>query len=68
MSSLTTCNYCDLKALKSRAEREGKILKVTPSDFQLGGKEIYLLPSEETEPTDQHWVTWMLEIPDHCVC
>jgi hypothetical protein len=65
MSELTPCNYCSLKKIKIRAEKEGKIVTAV-------GQDIYIHPPE-VERKDLHedgpyWAAWMMEITDHCVC
>jgi hypothetical protein len=67
MSNLL-CNYCSMKRLQQRAKKEGRVLKIIPSDFELGGKEVYLLPTKGTKPTRRYWVAWMMAIPKQCAC
>jgi hypothetical protein len=71
MSELTQCNYCDLKSIKARAERDN--LKVTKIkvDWGLGGYDILVHPKEVEKPEldrDKYFVAWMMEIGKFCEC
>jgi hypothetical protein len=58
-----------MQRLKLRAKKEGKEVKLLPSKSMqsLGGTEVHILfPGEK--PSKKNWVSWMMEIPDHCVC
>lgn len=72
MSELTPCNYCNLRRIQRRAERQGKRVMLKPSPYHVwtGGQDVYLIDTTgERRPTrKRQWVAWMAEIPDHCVC
>jgi len=74
MSELTRCNYCDMKMIKAKAKKDGARVYTRPSDFCLGGFNVYVVPKGETldttDPDDggKHWVAWMMSIPDTCCC
>jgi len=67
MSELTSCNYCSLRAIKARAKKEGKKVKVKPATYEgelrkfafQGGVDIFV---------DGKKVAWFMELPNHCCC
>lgn len=61
MSELTSCNYCDLQAIKRRARAEGKTVTIKSEPFHTwsSGKRILV---------DGKEVAWMAKIPEHCCC
>lgn len=77
MSELTTCNYCSLRAIRRRAKEENSRVYVRNAhDFGLGGYDVFMVPKGEKLNTSvdekgehgEHWVSWMMEITDHCCC
>lgn len=78
MSSLTRCNYCNLREHRKHAAETNRrvVLKTSPLDEDhptifADGKNVYLVPKGEKlirETEEQCWAAWMAEIPDHCVC
>lgn len=78
MSELTTCNYCNLKAIKADArKRKQYVTLLGLPHAKLGGIEIYVHPREVTisvvagkdqRKIKKYWVAWMWVITDHCVC
>ena len=49
MSSLTRCNYCDMKALRKEAKESGMVVSVRQSTF-LGGKDVWVHPKDYKIP------------------
>jgi len=75
MSSMTTCNYCDFRAMKSRAARDG--LVVSARHGWRGGTEVFVHPLEVViekgaengdHPQHQYWKAWFMTLPNHCCC
>jgi len=83
MSELTSCNFCNLQAIRRDAKRDKlKIIK-RRSISALGGYDIYAVPktvniprtiigcTENNEGDSFHtkyFVGWMMEIGTHCEC
>ena len=76
MSELTRCNYCSLQNIKRRAKEQGARVYVRPSKFMGGGYDIFVVSAgdkldasvDKDGNCGWQWVSWMMEIPDHCVC
>ena len=78
MSELTTCNYCNLEAIKARARKEKQCVTLLGLPHsKLGGVEVYVHPKtvnitalnlDDLTRIKQYWVAWMWAITDHCVC
>lgn len=77
MSQITMCNYCALKHLRAKAEREGSVVTLKRStELPMGGTDVYLHPKDvsvedlirSSELHDKYFCAWLMEIPDHCVC
>lgn len=80
MSSLTKCNYCSLKAIKSVAKQKGRVVRKVyeGANFGMGGLNIisYLkgtkLPKLGTDERHQfnkdYHVAWFMEITNCCCC
>jgi hypothetical protein len=73
MSSLTSCNFCDLKNLRNRIKGTGSKIFLRAED---GGVAVYVVPKGEKldtskdakgEPSKQ-WRMWFMELTEHCVC
>jgi len=63
MSELTICNYCRLKRMQKRGFR------IVKKPSLLGeGYNIYRIPKGQKLDRKEHWIGWMMEITDHCVC
>lgn len=67
MGEFTQCNYCSFEQLKKRAKRDGKVVTVKRSTFELGGSEVYVHKKGEVL-SKQNWVAWMMLIPTQCEC
>jgi hypothetical protein len=71
MSTLTTCNFCSLRSIRARADKDGKIVDVRPAD---GGLAVFVRRPEVTpdyrSPDDGNtqWVAWFMSLSDGCVC
>jgi hypothetical protein len=77
MSELTTCNYCNLEAIKADARKKKYCVTLMGlPKSKLGGIEVYVHPkdmpitqlNQKEEGTKKYWVAWMWVITDHCVC
>ena len=77
MSELTRCNYCLLQAYRAEAKREGKRLTLiagTKYKSLPPGVDVYVHPRSinvrELSRTmrKRYWVSWFMELSDHCVC
>jgi hypothetical protein len=68
MSELTSCNYCDLLQIKSRAKAEGKIVVLRPAkkedEYYIGGTDCIVIDKDGKE----NKAAWFMEISNHCVC
>lgn len=54
MSSLTSCNYCNMRRLKDRAKKRGMIVKTLPGRF-MGGIEVFIVPKGTTTDEISMW-------------
>lgn len=76
MSELTRCNYCNLQIIKRKAKNQGARVYKRPSTFMGGGYDIFVVSKGNKLDTSvdkdgnngEQWVSWMMEIPNHCVC
>ncbi len=79
MSSLTSCNYCTLRALRKKYKGTGtRVLVRNNAKWGMGGVNVYallrgvLVPDggiEEDSEFHKKWFKcWLMEISDHCVC
>lgn len=78
MSELTKCNYCNMLYFKKTAANVNKRVVTRPGTGQLGGLDVYVLPSGTTLPEGEiaegdefhkkYWVAWLMKLSDHCVC
>lgn len=79
MSELTSCNYCDLRQIRSRARQEGKsiIMSSANAEFGLGGTECFIVPKGmkkaqlnelPKEERDKYFAAWFMNLADHCCC
>jgi len=57
MSELTSCNYCTLQGIKSRAKENGEKVKVVPSRH--GGVDVKV---------NDRQVAWFMELTTYCCC
>lgn len=69
MSELTLCSYCKYEAIKRDAKKnKKKLVKYRSVKMEhLGGWEVHVIKNGETT-NEQNWISWMMEIPGHCVC
>ena len=68
MSSLTSCNHCDLKVIEARYKKKKGLLVTKTGEFGLGGISYHYLKTGEELPSDDNFVAWFMELTDHCVC
>jgi len=78
MSELTRCNFCSLQLYKREAKETGATVHVVKRTAGLGGFDIYIVPKGEIPDLSinghdesvrsPHWVSWMWQISDSCVC
>jgi len=59
VSELTTCNYCNLKDMKSRYKKMNKEITVAPSK-EMSGWLAAIVDGKET--------AWFMEVGDRCSC
>jgi hypothetical protein len=72
MSSLTTCNFCNLRQIKARAKSDGKIVTVLQATV-VGFDVMVHAPYEKVVPHEPgdgnpHWRAWMQAIGTECEC
>jgi hypothetical protein len=78
MSELTQCNYCSLEAIKARAKRDKQaVTLMTGRPVFAGvpaGIDVFVHPrginirAVPNVPRQKYWVSWFMELSDHCVC
>jgi hypothetical protein len=70
MSSLTTCNYCQLKALEEREKEKGYgiYLQAESQGNHLNFIEVYRVVKGQEEKTKKLLGTSFLAITLYCVC
>jgi hypothetical protein len=74
MSELTTCNHCKLQRIRRDARAEGKRVVLETSRWGMGGVEVYVHPKAvnwrlcTVNMKRRYWVSWMMEVTEHCVC
>jgi hypothetical protein len=64
---MASCNYCQYQNTKLAAEKAGGTveLKPRPASWAPDGVDIFIRYSESNTPA---WATWLMKLPDHCVC
>ena len=72
MSSLTSCNYCSLRRIKDSVKGTGARTVLKGSEF-MGGTDVYVVLKGEKLKEGDHdnnkqYRSWMMEIPERCVC
>lgn len=77
MSELTECNHCKLNAIRARAKKEHKGVRMIANPKH-GGYDIHIVRSQDDPPVKWNddnpndptinQVAWMLEITSNCVC
>ena len=73
---MSTCNYCTLKSIKSRAKEKGEKAVVLQGNFfeMGGGFDVYTCPKDvkisklTVAEREKYFNAWLMEIPDHCCC
>ena len=75
MSERTSCNYHNLKRLRKEVKESGNVLISKEATHPNGGTDFFSLTQNENEENlnekefrDKHFIAWMWEITDHCVC
>lgn len=65
MSELTTCNYCNLRAIKHRL-KPGETLSLQPAKDmgEFGGTDAVIRDQDGQE----HHAAWFMQLTDSCVC
>jgi len=58
MSELTSCNYCTLQDIKSRAKQKGEKVRVVPNGRH-GGVDIKV---------GDRQAAWFMELTKYCCC
>jgi hypothetical protein len=74
MSELTSCCYCSLQFIRTRAREEGKRVFLRPG--MMGGTDVFAVAKGEkldisVDKKGNHgkqWRAWMMELTDSCVC
>jgi hypothetical protein len=61
MSELTSCNYCTLKRIKARAEKDGNQVIVK-------GQNVYVIPKGRKLTPEDKFTIWFMSLTNHCVC
>ncbi len=67
MSELTSCNYCNLKALKRNTKENEILVRLNGNEFYRHPKIVDFKKLSDKEK-QKYWIAWMMEITDHCVC
>ncbi len=72
MSSLTTCNFCNLKRIKENA-KDKKVVMLPSLSSSLGGYDVFVYPkglslSKMLNKKDRYWAAWFMSISDKCCC
>jgi hypothetical protein len=71
---MSRCNHCTLKAIRVYAKKENKKVTMLPSNFLLGGREVYTHPKDikisKLLPKDreQYFAAWLMEVTEYCCC
>ena len=67
---MSRCNYCSMEEIKKN-RKKGEIIerKFNPPEMDpLGGVNIYKRLKTEKLNHDKHFISWFMELPDHCSC
>ena len=59
MSELTICNYCSYKAMKARAKKAGRKIRLVASKEMSGWMAV---------KEDGKEIAWYMEMTDKCAC
>lgn len=72
MSTLTPCNFCNLRWIKKRARITGDqvtLVMIEPSEAHpLGGVDVLVHPADEQPDREKHFHAWFMALSDHCCC
>lgn len=68
MSSLTRCNYCDLRSIRKDASRKKQEVTVRESTSDLGGIDVFVHPPNEAIDEEKHFAAWFGALTDYCCC
>ena len=68
MGEGTTCNYCNLEAIRARARNSGAVVEMHPATGEMGGTNVYIVPRDRSLDTKKHFVAWMWTISEECAC
>jgi len=69
MSQLTQCNYCSMKGIRLRStKKKTEVIIQSAINNQLGGFNIYVRKKGERLNHKKHFVCWMMELTEYCVC
>jgi len=73
MSELTTCNYCNLRDIMTRARRNKERVVQMSSSF-MGGTDVYVVPRStdlkafKKKPDGKFKVAWLMQVTRYCCC
>lgn len=65
------CNYCSLREIKSRAEKENKAVTVRKDTLSVGGFigfRVFVHPRATDPDQEAHFVVWFAALPKMCLC
>jgi hypothetical protein len=78
MSELTQCNYCSLRRIRRDAKREKKRVTIlSDARWGMGGVNVYVHPRDvnvsrlrggEDGPRREYFVSWFMQLTQHCCC
>ena len=74
---MSKCNYCYMQWIKRTAANVNKGVVTRPGTGELGGTDVYVLPSGVKVPevivsddvfSKKYFVAWFMKLTGHCVC
>ena len=74
---MSICNFCNMQWIKKSATVENKSVITRTGSEQLGGTNVYVVPSgtvipekiiSDDEFSKKYFVAWFMKLPDHCAC
>ena len=74
MSELTSCNYCNLRGIKSRTLKGEKITILSDATWGMGGVNVYRHPRSvkiqklSYKARQKYFVSWFMQLTTHCCC